>query len=99
MALGDLTRGQTYRVIVRAKTAEGVGPLSARMEFIAGGEPPAPQDLWAHYYPMYVPAGNTTYTKHIVIFDWSKVFTEGAACPETARSDESPRLRRLEVMK
>ena len=77
MQLQNLTPGNTYRVKVRAKTAEGIGPQSANLEFVAGGRPPQPRDLWAYHYSRNVQAGGNTYTTHYVLFDWSTKVTNG----------------------
>ncbi len=77
MQLEGLTPGNTYRVKVRAKTTEGIGPQSPKLEFVAGGRPPQPRDLWVRHYTMNVQSGGNTYINHYVLFDWSTKVTNG----------------------
>lgn len=73
----ELTPGNTYRIMVRAKTSEGIGPQSAKLKFVAGGRALQPQDLWARHHTMEVEAGGEIYIKNYVKLDWTKEYTGG----------------------
>ncbi|MYE53837.1 MAG: fibronectin type III domain-containing protein [Chloroflexi bacterium] len=79
MHLSNLTPGSTYRIMVRAKTDEGVGPQSAKLKFVAGGRALQPQNLWAKNYSMEIVSDKgQTYNKYYVHIDWTKEYTGGA---------------------